>query len=115
MSTAGRGGPSESQSALQSVFFDTPMGEVSTETPILTRLGATPSNRFYARFYAGPKDLHLLVFKHISVNDDAGHHLAKLMGVNKQWRSLLIGPPPPYPAPKYNSPSSLGHSGGGLP
>jgi len=56
-----------------------------------------PSQKFYARFYSGPKDLHLLVFKQLSSQNDAGLLLARVMQVCKQWRSLLSGARPSFP------------------
>ena len=47
--------------------------------------------RILQRFYAGPRDLHLLVFKQLASQDGAGGYLARVMQVCRQWRNLLTG------------------------
>ena len=113
MSTVGRGDSRpEGRIGASGMFLDTPM---STSTLLPTPGGLGPSMPgVYARFYAGPKDLHIQVFKQLSANPDSGILLARVLQVCKQWKNLLLGPsapsealntitahPPPPPRPHW--------------
>ena len=96
MSTVAQGGGRYSPS---SSMRQGDLPPVSTSTVVQGAAQDPSREKFYARFYSGPKDLHLLVFKQLATTAHAGLLLARVMQVCRQWRSLLSGTPPPLPPP----------------